>query len=263
MTDKIRMPDWKLERYLIGELPPSEMESVRRAAESDPSVRQQLEQLQLSNREILKHYPPELMAQQIASRVQADTSVRRRSAPPYGRFGSLPKLAGVAVALMVVLLILLPRQANNTRTPETQFKGNAPSLVLFRKLPSGAEPLTEHSVAYPGDIIQIGYWGVGGHYGVILSLDGRGVVTVHLPDQGSKAVLLKAGHLVLLDSAYELDDAPRWESFYFVTSDNPFQLDPILQSARTLGQVENAPDKLLLPDSFTQSAFILKKATKP
>lgn len=262
MTDKIRVPEWKMERYLIDELPPPEMESVRRAAESDPSVRQRLEELRLSNQEILRRYPPDRMIRQIAVRAQPDASARQAPALLYGRFGLLPKLAAVAVAVIVIILIFTPRQIDKTGRVEIQFKGSAASLVLYRKLPSGAERLGDGSVAYPGDTIQIAYWGVGGHYGVILSLDGRGVVTVHLPEQGSKAVPLKPGHLVLVDSAYQLDDAPRWECFFFITSDSPFQIDPILQSARSLAQIQSAPERLPLPESFAQSVFTLKKAAK-
>lgn len=265
--EETRIPDWKLERYLIGELPAPEMEIVRRAAESDSSVRQRLEQLRLSDQEILRRYSPEWMTHQIVARAQSVASVQRTSATLFGRFGSLPKLAAVAVALMVVLLIFYPRQVDRTfkdgTTVETRFKGSAPSLVLYRKVPSGAERLSEGSVARPGDTIQIAYWGVGGHYGVILSLDGRGVVTFHLPERGSQAVPLEAGRLIRLDSSYQLDDAPRWECFYFVTSDKPFQIDPILQSARNVGQIQTAPDRLPLPDSFIQSVFLLRKATKP
>jgi hypothetical protein len=267
MRDETRVPDWKLERYLVGELPAPEMESVREAADSDSTVRQRLEQLQLSNQDILRHYPAEWMTRQIVARGQLAASAPRTSATLFGRFGSLPKLAAVAVALTVVLLVFLPRQLDRTfkdgTTVETRFKGSVPSLVLYRKLPSGAERLSEGSLARPGDTVQIAYWGVGGHYGVILSLDGRGVVTLHLPARGSEAVPLEAGHLIRLDSAYQLDDAPRWECFYFVTSDKPFQIDPILQSARNVGQIQIAPDRLPLPDSFIQSVFLLRKATRP
>ena len=37
---------------------------------------------------------------------------------------------------------------------------------------------------------------------------------------------------MLLDQAYELDDAPRWERFYFVTGDTPFAVAPIVDAAR-------------------------------
>ena len=101
---------------------------------------------------------------------------------------------------------------------------------------------------------------IGGHYGAILSLDARGVVTLHLPEHGSQAAPLQAGHLTRLDSAYELDDAPGWECFYFVTTDKPFAVDPVLQSARNLGQVQSPPDRLPLSESFAQSVFRLRKA---
>jgi hypothetical protein len=267
MMNNVRIPEWKLERYLIGELPALEMESIRRAAESDPAVRQRLEQLWLSNQDILAQYPPDLMTHQIQARATPAASSQPASGISIGRFGSLPKLAAVALALTVVFLIFFPRQIDRTlkdgTTVETRLKGGAPSLVLYRKIPSGAERLSEGSIARPGDTVQIAYWGIGEHYGAIVSLDGSGVVTLHFPEHGSQAAPLEAGRLTRLASAYELDDAPGWECFYFVTSDKPFAIDPVLQSARSVGQVNSAPDRLPLADAFAQSVFLLRKAAKP
>ena len=49
-------------------------------------------------------------------------------------------------------------------------------------------------------------------YGAIISVDGRGAFTQHLPLKGEFAVPLVARDT--LDFAYELDDAPHWERFY-------------------------------------------------
>lgn len=265
--DEIRVPDWKLERYLIGELPVPEMESIRSAAESDSSIRQRLEQLQHSNQDILRRYPPEWMTRQIEARRELAASVKRTSTTLTGRIVALPKLAALAVALMVVLLIFYPRQVDQTSEvgteADTGIKGRGPSLVLYRKVPSGAERLSEGSLGRSGDTIQVAYLAVGRRYGVILSRDGRGVVTLHLPERGSQAAHLEVGRLVRLDSSYQLDDAPLWECFYFITSDKPFPIDPILQAARSLDHIQTAPDRLPLPDSFAQSVFLLRKASKP
>jgi hypothetical protein len=264
MKDDARIPEWKLERYLIGELPTSDMELIRGAVESDPSVRRQLEQLLLSNQALLAQYPPDRMTRKIRERAAATAAGQTEIDLRTGRFGSLPKLAAIALAVTIVCLIFLPRQIDRTlkdgTSLETRFKGGVSSLVLYRKIPSGAERLNEGDIARSGDTIQIAYWGVGGTFGVILSLDGRGGVTLHFPENGSRAALLEGGHLTRLDSAYELDDAPEWESFYFITSNQPFEIEPVLQSARSVGRAETAPQKLPLSASFTQSSFRLRKA---
>lgn len=264
MKDDAMIPEWKLERFLVGELPSVELERIRRADESDPDVHQRLERLRVSNREILGLYPPDLMAGRIRERATAATSRSRATDARFGRFGLLPRLAAVAAAAAVLLLIFFPRQLDralrDATTVDTTFKGSAPALVLYRKIPSGAELLNNGDTARPGDTVQIAYWGISGGYGTILSLDGRGAVTLHMPEHGTLAAPLEAGHLKRLGSAYELDDAPGWECFYFVVSDKPFEIDAVMQSARSVGRVENAPDRLPLSDSFTQSSFRLRKA---
>jgi len=66
---------------------------------------------------------------------------------------------------------------------------------------------------------------------------------------------------VFLDFAYELDDAPRWEAFYFVASDAPFDLEPIRQAVRRAAAHPNqgAPTLLVLPRGFAQSLFLVSK----
>jgi len=264
MKDDAMIPEWKLERFLVGELPAPEMERVRKAAESDPAVHQRLEQLQASNREILGMYPPDLLAARIQERAATTASPSHTSDARFRPFGLLPKLAAVAIVATVVFLIFFPghldRALKDAPTVDTTFKGSAPALVLYRKTPSGAELLSDGDVARPGDVIQIAYLGVGGHYGAILSLDGRGAVTLHFPEQESLAAPLEAGHPSRLGSAYELDDAPGWECFYFVTSDKPFEIDAVVKSARNVGPVKDAPNRLPLSDSFTQYSFRLRKA---
>ncbi len=266
MKDDAVIPEWKLERFLFGELPSPEMERIRRAAESDPDIHRRLEQLQASNQEILRLYPPDSMAGRIRERAASAASRMRAPDTSFSPLGLLPKVAAVAVVSTIVFLIFFPRQLDRvfttTSTENTTFKGGAPALVLYRKAPSGAELLNDGDVARPGDTIQIAYWGISGRYGAILSLDGRGTVTLHFPEHGPLATALEAGHLARLSSAYELDDAPGWECFYFVTMDKPFEIDTVMESARSVGRVENAPAQLPLPNSFTQSSFRLRKANK-
>ena len=72
-------------------------------------------------------------------------------------------------------------------------------------------------------------------------------VTVHLPRHGQAAAPLGREPTVLLDDAFELDDAPRWEQFYFVTGNEPFLVAPIVESAnRVAMDGRGAPTALRL-----------------
>ena len=88
---------------------------------------------------------------------------------------------------------------------------------------------------------------------------------MHLPANGQAAAPLHRGDKTLLDTAFELDDAPRWERFYFVTARQAFTIDAIVQAARrAAAQVaERPPDALDLPRGYDQATFLLQKEVKP
>jgi len=109
----------------------------------------------------------------------------------------------------------------------------------------------------------VAYQAAGRPFGVIVSLDGRGAVTLHLPQEGEQAARLGSSGSVLLDFAYELDDAPRWERFYFVTGEANFSVTPVLEAVARLGTGNpiGAPDALALPDGLEQFIISLDKGT--
>ena len=112
------------------------------------------------------------------------------------------------------------------------------------------------------DVLQLSYVAVGRKYGVIFSIDGRGIVTVHYPyaENGATPELEQGGE-IYLRYAYELDDAPLFERFFFVTSDKPFNIAIVEKAARLLasktGQARNTD--LKLPSGFEQYSFLLNK----
>ncbi|MDE2832664.1 MAG: hypothetical protein OXN20_21310, partial [Gemmatimonadota bacterium] len=89
--------------------------------------------------------------------------------------------------------------------------------------------------------------------GVIVSVDGRGTVTRHLPASGTSAVRLIQGDPVPLDYSYELDDAPKWERFYFLTADASFDVRDVVQVAK------EGLDSLRVGREFEQFAITLYK----
>jgi hypothetical protein len=99
---------------------------------------------------------------------------------------------------------------------------------------------------------------------MILSIDGRGIVTRHFPAAGDRAVPLARGSVTLLDQAYELDDAPGWERFYFVTGDTPFALAPIIDGAHRIstGGAGATATPLPIPPELSQSTFSLQKEVR-
>jgi len=260
-----RVPDLALERYQLGELPPAERDGLARRLESDPELRARLLALEQSDREVGRLYPPEWFAERLRARLasggRSAVSMRRR-----------PALRPLVAALTagIVLAVALPRvfgpgRGLGPRTihePEERLKGLSPGLALFRKTPDGSEALKDGDRARQGDLIRVGYRAAGRTYGAIVSIDGRGAVTLHLPRQGARATRLpEGGETVLLDRAYELDDAPRWERFFFVTGEAPFEIEPLLEAARRAAADPSAPERLTLPPNLEQAVFSLEKGT--
>jgi hypothetical protein len=143
-------------------------------------------------------------------------------------------------------------------------KGLSPHLLVFRQR---ATPTSEIERLLPGttvrqhDLVQLAYHAAGRRYGVIVSIDGRGLVTRHLPELGPQAVPLKPGP-VALPQSYELDDAPAFECFYLVAADRPFDVDSVVAAVRRRHAGPSAagePARLDLPPSMDQSTFVLRK----
>jgi hypothetical protein len=243
--------DLALERYLLGELPPPELERLRQAATQDADLRARLERLERSNRELEERYPTPWMSRQIRRRWESERAPARPVRRAALGYWAVP---AAAVALLVAAVSVLrgPGPSEVTRV-----KG-APHLALFRKTATGSEQLTDGSRARQGDLVQIACDAGGMRYGAILSLDGRGAVSLHLPAAGDRAATLPAGGRDTLDFAYLLDDAPRFERFYLVTADTPFALAGL--RSQLAGMNEAGSDgRLSLPDGYQQEVFTLYK----
>jgi hypothetical protein len=265
--------DLKLERFLLGELDPAETAKVAEALERDESLRERRMRLERSNEEILGSYPASMMVSEIRRKLgDANRDSRRYDTGPAGdatrngwrRFWPIPALS-LAAAAVVVLLLLPPAaewfDGGPETTLDTRIKGLDPQLRLFRKTEAGSEQLDTGSLAREGDRILIQYDAAGEAFGFIFSVDGRGAVTRHRPEAGSTSLPLRQGGAVSLDFSYELDDAPRWEKFYFITSDDPFRVDVVLGAVENmLGSTAPARgDTLGLPSGLRQTIFTLRK----
>ncbi|MGD8538445.1 MAG: hypothetical protein PVI66_06990 [Candidatus Aminicenantes bacterium] len=264
-----RVNSWELERYLLGELPRRRMDEIRRILETDSGLKEELASLKRSNEEILAQYPAETMAPQIKAREEREHEDRIRRPILIRR---LLYASPVFAAALVVLFIVFQNPGGRTTQDiqelgGTRIKGtetidmSKPHILVHRKVNDSVELLESGDSARAGDLLQIAYVSVGVPYGVILSIDGRGVVTLHFPESEDKEPTLDQNKKTLLHSSYELDDAPDFERFFFITSKSKINVQAILNSAKVLAEhpEKSENEELDLPDSLNQYSLLVKK----
>ncbi|MDR0307420.1 MAG: DUF4384 domain-containing protein [Chitinispirillales bacterium] len=265
-----KIPNWKLERFILGELSADELNAIAELERSDTALRQRITALRSSNEEMLEKYPLSRMIKEARAGSKeaargSHTNATRLSFWKGWKQG-LPRWAPAALTCAAVLLILpLYIFSPNSSKDEAaallsdngiRIKGIESSLEVWRKSGEAAEKLDPGTGVSQGDVIQLRYLVPKSCYGTIVSLDGNGVVTVHLSGNYGKAAALTPGRPVALPHSYQLDDAPRFEIFYLVTSQENFDIDAITQSIQ---KVKKATDKPALPKDQQITIFTLQK----
>ena len=256
--DRKNIPTLLLEQYLLGELP--EAADIN---ENDPEIALMIEKLKDTNKEILSLYPPEIMGKQIESQLESNQLDQKHSQKKVINFllRSAPLLAA---AVFLIIIGLLPFKGETPPTGEpgqeiTRLKSTGPHLLIFRKTDIGAELLSNETYVRAGDLLQVKYNASSARYGAILSIDGRGIVTLHYPEQPGLAAPLEQRQSVSLPYSYALDDAPYFEQFIFLTSNELFSTEEVFSSLELTDGSLEALSQLKLPDSIRISRVTLYK----
>ena len=269
------IPDWKLERFLTGDLPENEMNKLRELEASDEMFANRVRMLREDNKAILNKLPFETLAERIADAKDAETVYAGTVTETASRF-TLVKFAAAAMLVLAVALVAffaqsetvvaggnvpggdIARNAPGMQQTEvalaetqsdTRIKGLDARMEVWKKTPTGIVQLNDLDEAREGDEIQLRYAVPEKCFGLLFSMDGNGALTLHMGD-GEKAVELAPGKMNSLPFAYKLDDAPYFEKFFFVTSPKEFAVE------------ENDVDKLLKRSDVKVIGFTLKKVGK-
>jgi len=244
------VPQLLLERLVAGELPDALQQEVSRRLGEERGGEERRAALESSNREILAAYPAASMADEIRRRHRERSGV--------WAFWTTGVIAAAAAAL--VLIVARPGLIRGPEDPDGSRVKGRPRLTVYRKAAGGAELLRSGGRVQAGDLLQIGYNGGGASHGVSFSVDGRGTVTLHFPRTRTDPPRLEGGARVL-PYAYELDDAPGFERFFFVTAESAIDVEELLRRARDLGA--NAHGQLELPAGMSSvDALLFKPASQ-
>jgi len=264
------IPDVILERFRLGELPMDVARQITVRAATDPILDARLGELVRSDATIRNELGPKWLSSAVADRASTKSFDR-----PVTR---LTTWAAAAAIVLITVTILPPlagwrpwRAATPTLPgPEMaspdRIKGDAVALMIYRSTGGSSEALADGDAAATGDLVRVAYRASEARFGIIISIDGRGLVTRHLPVTGESAIALRPGEVVPLPNAYELDDAPRWERFFLISSEKPFDVGPVIDAAQkaTAGVIAShgeAPTSLTLPVGLEQTSFLLRKTS--
>ncbi|MBU1240934.1 hypothetical protein KKF84_06075 [Myxococcota bacterium] len=261
------VPDLLLEQYLLGELPKEKAEALAGLLAGDEALEARLEALRHDDEAILVSYPPRV----IVHKIQERTENARGNFPGGQR---MARMAFVSLSLVLISVVgawYFSRSSDGTQEPRftpgnpgtvvgtTRIKGSD-SLMVFLKTSGSAVRLHDRQAVSAGDVIELQYRSPLKH-GVVLSVDGRGAVTLHFPRSPKQSTSLAQRPA---PRAYELDDAPRFERFIFITSHGPLPVEALLKRARKAGDLMSG-DPLFgdLPGVEGEVSVLLMKKQEP
>jgi hypothetical protein len=248
------VPPLRLEQLSLGEGSPSQIRATRERLGAEAESR--LAALHADNADILRRYPPRVVALEIHNR-QRNAKIRR-----WTPMIALATVGAVAAAALVVVAVPSEVEPAGWTEEGVRLKG-AVTLLVHRRTVDGDQKLPEGASARPGDQLQLEIQPAQADHAVLVSLDGRGKITRHLPLAGDRAVPVDPGQTVALPNAYQLDDAPSFERFFLVVGRGPFELGPVERAAATLA---HRPDRgrsgdLPLPAHFAVDSHLVVKET--
>jgi hypothetical protein len=244
-----------LEQYLLNELPTERMQAIKQRLEIDPELQQRIQALRQSNTDILDTYTPEAMVPRIKLRAAQEPK------PAKTKTFLLPSLSLAAATMVIILAFPVLQNTFFQPSDTTRLKGESETLFIYRKTETQVQLLKNNAQALPGDLLQIAYRSNTHPFGIIVSLDGQGTVTLHSPVNKDKETKLTLNKKIALPIAYELDEAPEFERFFFITSETSLDISEVLSATHRLAenkeQAQVAP--LDLPKSIKQISIVLKK----
>ena len=232
MTSVNKISDFKLERYLLGELPKSEMAALREREAEDEIFAARVREMRLQGKRFVAENPFVALEAKMAA---ADQSANDERNVVSGMW--LKVAAALVIALGIFSAVVLNRDVatydNNSASMEvamaevdngTRIKGMQASLEVWKKTGDSAVQMVNLGDASEGDEIQLRYRVSQKCFGMLFSMDGNGTVTMHMGD-GNNAIELEPGKMTTLPFAYKLDNAPKFEKFFLLTSQNAFAIN--------------------------------------
>ncbi|MEQ1506238.1 MAG: hypothetical protein ABMB14_28665 [Myxococcota bacterium] len=267
-----RIPGLVVEKVHLGVATPTERASVL----ADPEARARLAALPADDAAFFAAMPVEEELRRIEGKRRIAAAAQAQAGPQRGRNRATLASIALAPALAVMLAVAwgsIPGQPDGIRIgPDpaspgpTTAKGSdvsAPRLRVYRQSAAGAERLGAGAVAREGDVLQLGVAALGEDHAVVVSVDGRGTVTLHWPPSPTQPTAIGRGEN-RVPQGYALDDAPEFERFFLVsTGTAEADVSTVVHAAEALAaQGEARTADLSVPRDYVQSSFLVRKEAR-
>lgn len=259
-----------LERYVSGELSEAQVRQMEAQLSQDPDLMARVAEIRQHNADYLAAHPVDVAyrAVCIASEKASKPEKPRLLFPVF-----VPGAVTIAFLVFLVLPQILPfaepftekRGYDDIRFDEIgdiRLKGLEPRLNVYKKIDDELKKLGNNAVATNNEIIQLSYVAGEMTYGVIFSIDGRGSVTLHFPENIGEPTRLDSEGEISLEHAYQLDDAPEFERFFFVASGSEIAVPDVLLAAQKLadGKIITGTGRLDLDENIQQKVVSIIKS---
>ncbi|MDH5379009.1 MAG: hypothetical protein OEX00_11855, partial [Gammaproteobacteria bacterium] len=210
----------------------------------------------------------EAMLMQIQQRIDRNSRIASSESEPAPWF-SWNRLAYAlpVVAVMVFATLLLNQTPTNVTTTGIgedigiRLKGAKPHLKLYLNTKEGPQSVAENQPLKQGDQLQLSYIAAGFNYGMIISIDGNGMVTKHFPYEQHSLFTVNPSGEFMLHNSYVLDNAPRFEHFYFLYAEKKIDFEKMIPLIEAQAAHINETQRELsgLPQGMEQSIFTIRK----
>ncbi|MGL1935478.1 MAG: hypothetical protein OCD01_10670 [Fibrobacterales bacterium] len=223
----MKYDDFTLEQYLLGDLSEAESTAMKKSIADDSVLQQRIALLEQNNHDLRERFPYATME----GKVRQKRAQRKSLYKEKEGFAFTSLVKGVLVTLMVVFGVTITYksmspfegQMMNDTAEVVRIKGLDAQLNVYKKTRLGSSLMRDSMVVSAGDEFQLEYVVTEQCHGVILSIDGNGAVTYHLAKKDGGSVRLDSLKR-LLPFSYQLDDAPRYETFYMVLRAEAFEV---------------------------------------
>jgi hypothetical protein len=236
-----RVTQREMEQYILGELSDARLREIENHLKENSKLRKEIDRIKNSNKMILNRYPAKKITEKIFAGLSREMNKEKKEIKNRPVF--IRKLLYVSPLLVLTILVIFTnidffkgktdRPDKNSFEQTTRSKGlNHAYLIVYKLAQGKIEQLKNRGRANPGDTLQLIYSSPKESHGVIFSIDGRGGVTLHFPNNPLLSTALQKSKKVKLTTGFLLDDAPDFERFFFLTSNSEINVARILEKAR-------------------------------